>query len=307
MNKNSLERHVQRFLLTKPNLQTRSWYARSLRPMVEFFGGDTPLAAIDRYDAERYWEHLNNRTDCWQSHPSKPTVRKRLAPTTLSNYLRAARTFWTEMTRQREVEYNPFAHLQAPKDDRPPQMKAITAEDLRKLWNYARRTGAREFALVTVLATTGVRAGELASMTIDQLNLTKGEAWVCGKRGWRKIFLGEVCVEALRTYLEERPNDPSNALWISTHHGPLTSDGIRQLIDRLAESAGIQGRHNLHSFRHRLAQAWLDNGINAELLSQALGHANVKVTLHIYGNQDDKRVRNTVAQAEMLPFRGLSA
>ncbi|MBX3054199.1 MAG: tyrosine-type recombinase/integrase [Caldilineaceae bacterium] len=302
MNTDTLARYVQRFLLTKANKQTRSWYKRSLRPMLEYFGEDKSLTEIERTDAEAYWIHLNERTDCWTSHPGRPTVRKPLSPTTLANYLRAARTFWSEMTRQHEVEYNPFAHLEAPKDNRPPQMKAISAEDLKTLWKEARNTSARDFALVTVLATTGIRAGELASMTTDQLDLAKGETWVKGKRGWRKVFLGKVCIEALQTYVDDRPDEPTNALWVSAHQGALTTDGIRQLIDRLAESAGVRGRHNLHSFRHRLAQAWLDNGINAELLSQALGHANVKVTLHIYGNQDDKRVRNTAAQAEMFPF-----
>ena len=73
-------------------------------------------------------------------------------------------------------------------------------------------------------------------------------------------------------------------------------------MDRLAGRAKITGRHNLHAFRHRAAQAWLDQGINAQIVAQALGHADVTVTLHIYGNQDDRRVAQAVRQAEMAPF-----
>ena len=79
------------------------------------------------------------------------------------------------------------------------------------------------------------------------------------------------------------------------------------MIDRLAERAEVKGRHNLHAFRHRVAQAWLDQGINANIVAQALGHADVNVTLLIYGNQDDKRVRSAIRAAEMSPFWDLSS
>lgn len=77
---------------------------------------------------------------------------------------------------------------------------------------------------------------------------------------------------------------------------------MRQLVDRLAERAGVTGRRNLHAFRHRAAQAWLDQGIKAQIVAQALGHADVSVTLQIYGNQDDRRVAQAVRQPEMAPF-----
>lgn len=304
MNSECLAVLVQRYLLTKPNRQTQSWYRRSLRPLVEYFGEETHPGQIRRVEAENYWVHLNQHSELWSAHPGRPTVRKPLAASTLNNYLRAVRTFFSELVRQRVVEYNPFDHLSAPRDKRPPEMRAITPEDLRLLWQEAARSTPRDYALVTVLATTGLRAGELESMDIDRLDLTKGEAWVQGKRGWRKLFLGKKSVSAIEAYLEVRPNVNTKALWISFFGRRLSKDGMRQLIDRLADNAGIRGRHNLHSFRHRVAQAWLDNGVNAELLSQALGHANVNVTLYIYGNQDHHRVAQMMDKAEMLPFSG---
>lgn len=68
--------------------------------------------------------------------------------------------------------------------------------------------------------------------------------------------------------------------------GNLTDDGVRQMVDRLAQGEG-QGRYNSFVSWHRTAQAWLDNGVNAEVVAQAL----VMPTRHhlsIYGNQDEK-------------------
>ena len=302
MSDDTLGTHVQRFLRIKHNQETRAWYAKYLAPMVGHMGEATHVQAITRAGAEAYWQTVQLRKTCWENHPTKPTKRRPLSPTTLYNHLRAARTFWNALVRQRVVEFNPFDHLTSPKYTRPVSMKAISAEDLRALSEAALRSGMRDFAILTVMATTGVRAGELISMNLRQLDLRQGFAWVQGKRGWRKVFLGKAGVEAIQGYMSERHPLAEDALWLNTFGQPLTSDGIRQLVDRLAKKANIHGRHNLHAFRHRAAQAWLDQGINARIVAQALGHADVTVTLQIYGNQDDRRVALAIRQAEMAPF-----
>lgn len=297
--------HVERFVKTKNNKETRKWYAKYLRPMKEYFGADRELTIVTRSDAENYWESIQERSKCWESHPYKPTEARPLSITTQANHLRAARAFWNEMVRQKLVEENPFDHLKAPQDSETGEMKAIMPDDLVAIQNAAKASSKRDFALITVMATSGVRAGELVSMELKRLKLKVGSASVYGKRGWRPVFLGKASVQAIQAYLEERASETSPKLWLGRYGEPLTTDGVRQLVGRLAEQAHVQGRHNLHAFRHRAAQAWLDEGINAKIVMQALGHANVNVTLAIYSNQDTKRVRTAIHKAEMAPFRDL--
>jgi len=254
---------VARFLNTKNNRETRHWYAKYLCPMVTFLGEERLLSEVGRQDAEAYWQSVQQRSACWESHPYKPTQDRRLAPTTLAHHLRAARTFWSEMVRQCLLDYNPFDHLSPPKDDRPVEMRAIAPEDLRAIWKAAISSSKRDFALITVMATSGVRAGELVSMNLRRMNLKTGEVWVTGKRGWRKVFLGKTSIQAINEYLEERGQDTCPALWLGQRGNPLTADGVRRLVYRLADKAGVDRRHNLHAFRHRTAQAWLDEGVNA--------------------------------------------
>ncbi len=115
-------------------------------------------------------------------------------------------------------------------------------------------------------------------------------------------ILGQRSIEVIAEYLQERPINADTALWLNVHGHPLTTDGVRQMVKRLADKANVHGRCNLHAFRHRTAQAWLDQGVNAEIVAQALGHADVAVTLAIYGNQDEKRVRKTMQEMEMVVF-----
>ena len=139
-------------------------------------------------------------------------------------------------------------------------------------------------------------------MRRSQIDAKEGSTWVDGKRGWRKVYLGKASMQAIHEYIVERGFEHVDALWLTMNGRPFTTDGVRQLVDRLAAKAGVVGRHNLHAFRHRAAQAWLDEGINAQIVAQALGHADVSITLQIYGNQDERRVAQALRQAELAPF-----
>lgn len=302
MTSTTLAFQADRFVNNKHNPETRTWYSKYLKPMVAFFEGNSALAAISRMDAEAYWQRVCARQSCWESHPHKPTQKRPLSTTTRNNHLRAARSFFKEMVRQTLLAVNPFDHLKMIRDHRPAAMKAITAQDLRAIWEAARQSSARDVAIVTVMATSGLRAGELVSICLSRLDFKSGTSWVDGKRGWRKVFLGKASVQAIQAYLPERTTGSGDALWLTFYGTPLTTDGVRQIVDRLAEKAGVVGRHNLHAFRHRAAQAWLDEGINAQIVAQALGHADVSVTLKIYSNQDERRVAQAVRQAELTPF-----
>ncbi len=115
MSDDTLGIHVQRFLLLKYNPQTRTWYAKYLAPMVEYLGVETPVLSVTRAQAEEYRQSIQARKSCWEDHPMRPTQQRPLSPTTLHNHLRAARTFWNTLVRQRVVDFNPFDHLTRPR------------------------------------------------------------------------------------------------------------------------------------------------------------------------------------------------
>ena len=113
-------------------------------------------------------------------------------------------------------------------------------------------------ALLTVMATSGVRAGDLVSMNLRELDLGRASPGCRASAAWRKVFLSKATVQAIQAYLRERPAGQEHALWLNSSDEPLTIDGVRQLVDRLAKRAGIKGCHNLHAFRHRAGRrGWI--------------------------------------------------
>jgi len=89
--------------------------------------------------------------------------------------------------------------------------------------------------------------------------------------------------EALRAWLKARPGDEEDHVFRSiTSQAPLTDSGVRQLLRRRGEKAGVTGRINSHSFRHGFARQYLLNGGDLGTLSDLMGHTDVKVTKDFY-------------------------
>jgi integrase/recombinase XerD len=59
--------------------------------------------------------------------------------------------------------------------------------------------------------------------------------------------------------------------------------GLWQMVQRRAKAAGIEGPVSVHGFRHSFARAYLMSGGNLGVLSQTLGHRDVRTTIDYYG------------------------
>jgi site-specific recombinase XerD len=122
----------------------------------------------------------------------------------------------------------------------------------------------RDTAMIRVWLDSGVRRGEMASMTTGKLNLQRRKVSVLGKgRIWREVTFGTKTATALDRYLRiraRRPHAESTSLWIGIK-GPLTGSGIFQLLQRRSVAAGLDKLYP-HLFRHLFSHNWLSEGGN---------------------------------------------
>jgi site-specific recombinase XerD len=145
----------------------------------------------------------------------------------------------------------------------PPQ---VLAEDqLRRLLKACEgRTfqDRRDMALVMLLLDTGMRRAELAGLTLEDLDLDANVAVVLGKgRRPRAVPFGARTARALDRYLRARAGHPHAHLpnlWLG-ERGPLTPNGMYQVVRDRAARAGLEGVHP-HLFRHTFAHSWLAVG-----------------------------------------------
>jgi site-specific recombinase XerD len=193
--------------------------------------------------------------------------------------LRAFVYFWRDEI-EPENWKNPFSKVAAPKTRKAP-LPPVEIDQIQKLLDACDsskgRTSQRDAAIILSLADTGCRASELLSINRDQIDLITGEVYIKDGKGSkpRFVYLGKKARLAVRRYLRTREDD-HQAVWLSDQGGRLTYWGLRQVIRRRAEAAGIK-TPSLHSFRRFFALACLRNGMDIYTLQRLMGHSDLQV------------------------------
>lgn len=139
----------------------------------------------------------------------------------------------------------------------------------------------RDLAIVDLLASTGMRVGELAGLDISDIDLQERECIVTGKGNkQRPVYFDARTKIHLTAYLNSR-NDDNPALFISLNGGNerITIGGIQTRLRNLGKSAGIRRVHP-HKFRRTLATHAIDKGMPIEQVQKLLGHAKIDTTMH---------------------------
>jgi site-specific recombinase XerD len=158
--------------------------------------------------------------------------------------------------------------------------------------------GRRDVAALTMLVRLGLRAGEVAKLTLDDIDWRAGEIVVHGKANCtERLPLPPDVGTAVAAYL--RHGRPASAygrtvfVRIKAPHRPLSTCGVTQIVAAAARRAGL-GRIHAHRLRHTAATQMLRAGASLPEIGQLLRHRRV-LTTAIYAKVDRGRLR-TIAR-----------
>lgn len=160
----------------------------------------------------------------------------------------------------------------------------------------------RDRAIMELLFSSGLRVSELVSLDRRHVSLNKDELPIRGKGGkLRLIFLSEKARDALRAYLDQRP-DIAPALFVpvgkkkfeenaaTREDMRLTPRSIQRLVSFYARKAGITKDVHPHTLRHSFATDLLANGADIRSVQALLGHASITTT-QIYTHVTNERLK----------------
>lgn len=138
----------------------------------------------------------------------------------------------------------------------------------------------RDLAIIDMLASTGMRVGELVKLDRSDIDFANRECVVLGKGNkQRKVYFDARTKIHLQRYLNSRKDDNS-ALFVTLQrpYNRLQISGVEIRLRRLGEKLNLNKVHP-HKFRRTLATMAIDKGMPIEQVQQLLGHQSVDTTL----------------------------
>jgi site-specific recombinase XerD len=165
-----------------------------------------------------------------------------------------------------------------------------TEEELRAVLAACSDTleGVRNRALVLVLADSGLRAGELTHLLVEDWRPADRGLFVRSGKGRkdRVAFVGPTTTRALKAWLARHPRPASESFLFADQRGrPLRRRYLVEVLHRLSARAGLPDSRRLHphALRHFAATSWLRNGAGLDEVRRLLGHESLNTTLR-YSN-----------------------
>ena len=227
------------------------------------------------------------------------TLKKQgLSNRSVARNLSAIKMFYKYLTEDHHITSNPTLNIDTPKrETKLPQILSIEEVDLLlQAPDKSTLLGLRDAAFLELLYATGLRASEIISLSLNNLNLEAGYLIAYGKGSKERLIpIGEVAQNTIGDYLKKgRPtllkNKSSHYLFPTRSGKSITRQGFWKLIKKYALSAGIKKNITPHTLRHSFASHLLERGADLRSVQMMLGHVDISTT-QIYTHVTTERLK----------------
>jgi len=222
-------------------------------------------------------------------------LEKNRASSTISRELISIKVFFRFLTAENIIGLDVSNRVESPKLWKllPDVLNEYDVEKLLDAPNTKNIVGLRDKAMLELLYATGLRASELVSLKIRNLNNETGFVRCFGKGGKERIVpVGSVAIKAIKKYLETRDEIGGNDyLFITNRKTKMTRINFYERVQLYAKKACINKKIYPHLLRHSFATHLLSHGADLRVVQEMLGHSDISTT-QIYTHVDHQRLKN---------------
>lgn len=229
-------------------------------------------------------------TDDLRGYLSDYQSCRKVSKVTIDNMRRIFSSFFGWLEDEDYILKSPVRRIHKVKADKPIK-ETFTDEGLELLRDACEEI--RDLAMVDLLASTGMRVGELTQLNREDVNFHERECVVFGKGGSERVVYFDARTKIhLLNYLDSRC-DTSPALFasLSAPHERLLIGGVETRLREIGRRADMQKVHP-HKFRRTLATRAIDKGMPIEQVQRLLGHVKIDTTMH-YAMVNQANVKNS--------------
>ena len=228
------------------------------------------LVGIGKPECEITTEDLRGYLDTYQR-------RGTISKVTLDNVRRILSSFFSWLEDEDYIVKSPVRRIHKVKTGKTVK-ETYSDESLELMRDHC--DNSRDLAMIDMLASTGIRVGELIKLNRDDVDFEKRECIVFGKGNKeRKVYFDARTKIHLQRYLTERTDDNS-ALFVSLlkPFDRLQISGVEIRLRKIGRELNFNKVHP-HKFRRTLATMAIDKGMPIEQVQQLLGHQSIDTTL----------------------------
>jgi len=233
----------------------------------------TILALLD--DLDKDVKHIV--TDDIRTYLTEYQARKQSSKVTIDNIRRILSSFFSWLEDEDYILKSPVRRIHKVKTGT--NIKETYSDEALELMRD-NSTELRDLAIIDMLASTGMRVGEMVLLNREDIDFNERECVVFGKGDKERIVYFDARTKIhLLNYLNSRDDD-NPALFVSLQkpHNRLQISGVEVRLRQYGKRLGLNKVHP-HKFRRTLATMAIDKGMPIEQLQQLLGHRRIDTTL----------------------------
>lgn len=217
------------------------------------------------------------RTEDLRSYLTDYQSRNQSSRVTIDNIRRILSSFFSWLEDEDYILKSPVRRIHKVKTATNIK-ETYTDEDLEKMRDSC--TELRDLAIIDMLASTGMRIGEMVLLSKADINFNERECVVFGKGDKERIVYFDARTKIhLQNYIDSRTDDnPALFVTLRSPHERIKIGGIESRLREMGKKLDIQKVHP-HKFRRTLATMAIDKGMPIEQLQQLLGHKRIDTTL----------------------------
>lgn len=226
-----------------------------------------------------------------------------LSPRSMARVISGIKAFYRYLSQEDQERDDPSALIESPQVGvkLPVVLSVEEIDQILSVIDVSTLEGTRNYAMIEVMYSCGLRVSELTHLRFNELYLDEGFIRVHGKGDKQRLVpISETAIQKLQNWMPYRKQlevkkGQEEFVFVSSRGKAISRITVFYYVKQYAQAAGIQKEISPHVFRHSFATHLLERGANIRVIQEMLGHEKITTT-EIYSHVDRHFLRQEIIE-----------